>query len=105
MIQHAMIRKVPMRAIIALLQSLINRLYGKQPDGLTAVEYEAITLIAQEGRGALARAREQAAYCRRRGSEQGHAFWMGVAEEVSRRTKGSADGTRRSTRERKGTEL
>jgi hypothetical protein len=52
---------------------------------LTAVEYEAVCLIAYEGRAAYARARQQAFYCRSRGSEQGFRFWSEVAVEVDRR--------------------
>lgn len=77
-----------MRVIIDFFRALYQKFTRKTDGGLTAVEYEAITLIAQEGRGALAKAREQATYCRRRGSEQGHEFWMRVANEVSMRTSG-----------------
>jgi hypothetical protein len=55
---------------------------------LTAVEYEAVTLIAYEGRNAHARACEQAEYCRHRGSEAGAQFWSQVAHEVRLRTRG-----------------
>jgi len=58
--------------------------------GLTSVEYEAICLITYEGRAAYARAREQAFYCRARGSEQGFRFWSAVAVEVDRRAGASA---------------
>jgi hypothetical protein len=54
-------------------------------DGLTAVEYEAVCLITYEGRAAYTRARQQALYCRARGSEQGFRFWSEVAAEVDRR--------------------
>lgn len=95
-----------MRALITLLQALINkvyaRLYGPPKGGLTEVEYEAITLIAQEGRAALSRAREQAAFCRRRGSEKGRLFWTQVANEISLRTKGRPLTDAGSDRERKG---
>ena len=95
-----------MRALVTLLQSIINkvyaRLYGPPKGGLTEVEYEAITLIAQEGRAALSKAREQAAFCRRRGSEQGRLFWMQVANEISLRTKGKPVTDASSARERKG---
>lgn len=95
-----------MRALVTLLQSIVNRvyarLYGAPRGGLTEVEYEAITLIAQEGRAALSKAREQAAYCQRRGSEQGRLFWMQVANEISLRTKGKPVTDAGSDRERKG---
>lgn len=55
---------------------------------LTAIEYEAVTLITYEGRNAHARAREQAEYCRQRGSEAGVQFWSQVAHEVRLRTRG-----------------
>jgi hypothetical protein len=41
-------------------------------------------LIAYEGRSAYERAREQAEYCLRRGSEAGCRFWSDVALEVAR---------------------
>ncbi|HEX2554897.1 MAG TPA: hypothetical protein VHL98_14445 [Microvirga sp.] len=59
-----------------------------EPRALTAVEYEAVSLIAYEGRNAYARAREQARYCRSRGSEAGCLFWTEVAAEVALRTRG-----------------
>jgi hypothetical protein len=77
-----------MRAIIQIIRTLLGRASRRSGSGLTEIEYEAITLIAQEGRGAHAKAREQAEYCRRRGSEQGRQFWSQVAEEVSMRTNG-----------------
>jgi hypothetical protein len=55
---------------------------------LTAAEYEAVILIAYEGRSAHARACEQAVYCRQRGSEQRFRFWSQVAHEVRLRTRG-----------------
>jgi len=91
-----------MRAIIHFIRSLFRRGSRANEGGLTEIEYEAITLIAQEGRGALARAREQAAYCRRRGSERGHEFWMRVASEVSMRTNGKPAQSSDAGRERKG---
>jgi hypothetical protein len=90
-----------MRVIIDYFRALFRRISRKPDGGLTAVEYEAITLIAQEGRGALAKAREQAAYCRRRGSEQGHEFWMRVANEVSMRTSGKPAQPARAGGDRK----
>lgn len=77
-----------MRAIVQFIHAFFRRISRRQDDGLTEVEYEAITLIAQEGRGALTKAKEQASYCRRRGSEQGYEFWSRVANEVSLRTSG-----------------
>lgn len=59
-------------------------------------------MIAQEGRGAQAKAREQAAYCGRRGSEQGRRFWMQVADEVSMRASGKPAQPARAPAERKG---
>jgi hypothetical protein len=53
---------------------------------LTVIEYEAVSLIAYEGRAAYQRAREQAEYCLSRGSETGCRFWSEVAVEVARRT-------------------
>jgi hypothetical protein len=50
------------------------------------VEYEAVSLIAYEGRAAYERAQEQAEYCLSRGSESGCRFWSDVAVEVARRT-------------------
>lgn len=90
-----------MRAIIESIRSFFRRISGKRDGGLTAVEYEAITMIAQEGRGALARAREQAAYCRRRGSEEGRVFWTNVANEISLRTSGKPAQPAQAAAERK----
>ena len=56
-------------------------------EGLTVIEYEAVSLIAYEGRAAYARAREQAEHCLTRGSEPGWRFWSEVAVEVARRTR------------------
>jgi hypothetical protein len=53
---------------------------------LTVVEYEAVSLIAYEGRAAYERAREQAEYCLGRGSKSGCRFWSDVAVEVAPRT-------------------
>ncbi len=53
-----------------------------------------MTLIACEGRQAYARAREQARYCRKRGSEEGFRFWSEVAGEVRLRTKGGTPAQR-----------
>src|SRR4051812_23097053 len=50
--------------------SYIRQWFGRKArraDGLTAVEYEAVALIAYEGRAAYNRAREQAEYCLSRG--------------------------------------
>ena len=91
-----------MRAIVEYIRSLFRRVSRKDDRGLTEVEYEAITLIAQEGRGALAKAREQAAYCRRRRSEQGADFWMRVAHEVALRTNGKPPPPARAAADRKG---
>ena len=56
-------------------------------EGLTVIQYEAVSLIAYEGRAAYAQAQEQAEYCLRRGSEPGCRFWSEVAVEVARRTR------------------
>jgi hypothetical protein len=70
-----------LRSIRKALVSLAKRPPGHQ--GLTAVEYEAVCLIAYEGRGAYARACEQADYCRSMGSPSGTVFWTQVAAEIS----------------------
>jgi hypothetical protein len=66
----------------------IRQLFRRRPPaaGLTVIEYEAVSLIAYEGRAAYQRAREQAEYCLSRGSETGCRFWSDVAVEVVRRT-------------------
>jgi hypothetical protein len=66
----------------------IQQLFRRRPSGadLTVIEYEAVSLIAYEGRAAYERAREQAEYCLSRGSEAGCRFWSDVAVEVARRT-------------------
>ena len=80
-----------MKHLIRYICSLPTRLGKCRPqDGLTAIEYEAVCLIAYEGRAAYARARQQAFYCRARGSEQGFRFWSDVAVEVDRRAGASA---------------
>ena len=78
------------RFLTRLLQSLARR-FARRPapsSGLTEIEYEAVAMIAYEGRAAYARARAQARYCRERGSETGCKFWSDVAAEIARRTKG-----------------
>ena len=79
-----------MRHILRRVRALLWRRAPSQPQvgDLTAVEYEAVTLIAYEGGSARARAREQAEYCRQRGSEPGAQFWSQVAYEVRLRTRG-----------------
>jgi hypothetical protein len=66
----------------------IRQWFRRRPPAadLTVVEYEAVSLIAYEGRAAYQRAREQAEYCLSRGSETGCRFWSEVAVEVARRT-------------------
>jgi hypothetical protein len=82
-----------MRRLLTRLLSLWRpgargRTRSAKHDGLTAVEYEAVTIIAYEGRKAYARACEQARYCRQNGSVEGFQFWSEVAGEVRRRTRG-----------------
>ncbi len=91
-----------MRAIVEFIRNFFRRGPRQDERALTEVEYEAITLIAQEGRGALAKAREQAAYCRRRRSEQGSQFWMRVADEIAMRTTGKPPPPARAAADRKG---
>jgi hypothetical protein len=75
-----------MKRLIGYIRSLPARLTKRRrDDGLTAVEYEAGCLITYEGRAAYVRARQQACYCRRRGSAQGVRFWTAVAVDVDRR--------------------
>ena len=66
----------------------IRQLFRRRPPAadLTVIEYEAVSLIAYEGRAAYQRAREQAEYCLSRGSETGCRFWSEVAIEVAHRT-------------------
>ncbi len=79
------------RPSIRLLDPWLRRLRSQneppRQGGLTAVEYEAVSLIAFERHKAYARAREQARYCQGKGSEQGFRFWSAVADEVVLRTK------------------
>ena len=81
-----------MRWILKHLGELMARLSRRKPphSGLSAVEYEAVCLIAYEGRAAFHQACEQALYCRAMGSPSGVIFWEEVAAEVARRT-GRAD--------------
>ena len=63
----------------SIRQALVSLVRGAPSNkGLTAVEYEAVCLIAYEGRGAYACAREQADYCRSLGSPSGTLFWSQV---------------------------
>ena len=86
------------RLLSRLLGPWLNRLRGRsrapEQNGLTAVEYEAVTLITYEEQKAYVRAREQARYCRMRGSENGYRFWSAVADEVALRTKGRTPARR-----------
>lgn len=82
-----------MRRLLAKIVRALIRRHTKVPTSapepkFTAVEYEAVALIAYEGRNAHARACEQAQYCRQRGSEAGAQFWSQVAREVRLRTRG-----------------
>jgi hypothetical protein len=81
------------RRLLAKIVRALSHRHPKVPPSaleqkLTAVEYEAVALIAYEGRNAHARAREQVGYCRQRGSEAGAQFWTQVAHEVRLRTRG-----------------
>jgi hypothetical protein len=78
----------PMRQFLNRFRKALVRFIVRKPsyNGLTAVEYEAVCLIAYEGREAYARAREQASYCRSMGSPSGTIFWTQVAAELARRT-------------------
>ena len=58
----------------------------ERPGVLSAIEYEAVSLIAYEGRDAYRKAHEQAEYCAARGSSKGCRFWSEVAAEVAKRT-------------------
>jgi hypothetical protein len=73
-----------LRSIRKAMKSLVRRTPSNK--GLTAVEYEAVCLIAYEGRKAYARAREQAEYCCSMGSSSGSLFWTQVGIEIGRRT-------------------
>lgn len=75
-----------MPTLLSWLHSLLRRRRVSSPEGLTAIEYEAVALIAYEGRHAYRRACEQAGYCLARGSRSGCEFWSKVAIEVAART-------------------
>jgi hypothetical protein len=80
-----------MKRLIGYIHKALARVTRRRPqDGLSAIEYEAICLIAYEGRASYTRARQQAFYCRARGSEQGFRFWSAVAVEIDRRAGASA---------------
>jgi hypothetical protein len=64
-----------MRKLLSLIRKSISGKADPARGELTAAEYEAVCLIAYEGRAAYARARQQAFYCRARGSAQGFRFW------------------------------
>lgn len=74
-----------MRWVLARIRRWLGR--GRErPGALTAVEYEAVSLIAYEGRDAYRKAHEQAEYCAARGSSAGCRFWSDVAAEIAQRT-------------------
>ena len=79
-----------MRKLLSLVRRWLAGRRGPRREGLTAVEYEAVCMISYEGSAAYTRAREQAFYCRARGSEDGFRFWSQVAAEISRRAGTSA---------------
>jgi hypothetical protein len=80
-----------MKRLIGYIRNALAQLTKRRrDDGLTAAEYEAVCLIAYEGRAAYVRARQQALYCRSQGSEQGFRFWSAVAVEIDRRAGASA---------------
>ena len=87
-----------MPTLLSWLRARLRRRPPPAPTGLTAVEYEAVALIAYEGRNAYRRACEQAGYCLERGSRSGCEFWSKVAIEVAARTgrRPSRKVTRRS---------
>jgi hypothetical protein len=74
-----------MPTLLSWLRSRLRRRPFPSPT-LTAVEYEAVSLIAYEGRNAYRQACEQAGYCLERGSKSGCEFWSKVAIEVATRT-------------------
>jgi hypothetical protein len=81
--------RIRLNAMLRFLSLLLRWIVGRPKSlrhGLTAIEYEAVSLIAYEGREAYARAREQADYCRSVASPSGVVFWLDVAAEVDRRT-------------------
>jgi hypothetical protein len=92
--------------ILAIMKRLIRYIHNalaqhtkrRRDDDLTAVEYEAVCLIAYEGRAAYARARQQAFYCRSQGSDQGFRLWSAVAVEIDRRAGASAKRTDEQSR-------
>jgi hypothetical protein len=80
--------------LFSRLRHWLNRRKPRE-QGLTEIEYEAVSLIALEGRAACDKAREQAQYCLRRGSKTGHEFWLSVAGEIARRTGAARPGRAR----------
>jgi hypothetical protein len=77
-----------MRRLLRRIARALARVFRRERRNgdLTEIEYEAVTLIAYEGRAAYARAREQADYCRKMRSPSGVIFWSKVAAEVEQRT-------------------
>jgi hypothetical protein len=75
-----------MRTFLARLQRLLTHLFHRsaprRPGELSAIKYEAVSLIAYEDRAAYQRTREQADYCREMGSLRGAIFWNLVAAEL-----------------------
>ena len=75
-----------MPMLFSWLRSWLRRRQAPPLETLTAVEYQAVTLIAFEGRNAYRQACEQAGYCLERGSKSGCEFWSKIAIEVAART-------------------
>ena len=92
-----------MRRVQSIIGSLFRRFRArrKTAQGLTAVEYEAVTMMDLEGRAAFEVACEQSWECQFRGSPAASDFWASVAVEIARRTRQRAQRTsvRRGTLE------
>lgn len=70
----------------------IRQLFRRRPPtaDLTVIQYEAVSLIAYEGRAAYERAQEQAEYCFSRESNAGCRFWSEVARRTGKMNMGRA---------------
>ena len=78
-----------MRRVLSAIGALFCRLRARRTtaQGLSAVEYEAVTMIDLEGRAAFDVACEQSWQCQFRGSPAAGDFWASVAVEIARRTR------------------
>ena len=84
-----------MRRVLWAVGSLFRRFRARRTtaQGLTPVEYEAVTMMNLEGREAFDVACEQSWQCQFRGSPAAPDFWASVAVEIARRSRQGSQRT------------